>query len=229
MSRLASFRGPSTPTASPVRQTSAPPSPAKVTESTFHRKTRTLLQELRSIADTWEDLVLVDGCKAATTLVDTRTELDNTIALIPDRRPRTHLVSPNLVTMEKCISELDNILEKLHKQFRRMNSVVDSLEALVAEAHKAKGWKWVQEEPLWVTWSLEKFASSMREILVPYHRSLNIHIILVETLRSHSVSFEDSRNAIAEWIAQPWLEEESWSAKWDDICSAEVERWNTQR
>jgi len=43
------------------------------------------------------------------------------------------------------------------KQFRRMNVVVDNLEALVAEAHKAKGWQWVCQEPLWVTWSLEKF------------------------------------------------------------------------
>jgi len=110
-----------------------------------------------------------------------------------------------------------------------MNSVIDSLEALVVEAHKAKGWKWVQEEPLWVTWPLEKFATTMPGVLIPYHRSLNTHVELVETLRGHSVSFEDSRNAIAEWVAQPWLEEDGWSAKWDDICAVEVERWNGQR
>ena len=37
-----------------------------------------------------------------------------------------------------------------------MNSLVDSLEAVLAEAHKMKGWQFVQD-PLWVTWSLEKF------------------------------------------------------------------------
>jgi hypothetical protein len=31
------------------------------------------------------------------------------------------------------------------------------MESLLFEAHKTKGWKWVQEEPLWVTWPLEKF------------------------------------------------------------------------
>lgn len=40
-----------------------------------------------------------------------------------------------------------------------MNNVVENLEALVIEAHKNKGWKWVQWEPLWTTWSLEKFGA----------------------------------------------------------------------
>ena len=80
--RLKSFRGPSTPTSSPVqkRQTSRPPqspsSPSRQTESTFHRKTRTLLQDLRTVAQTWDDLVLVDGLKAARELTDTRTDLE---------------------------------------------------------------------------------------------------------------------------------------------------------
>jgi hypothetical protein len=78
MSRLASFRGPSTPSATPVqsRQPSSPSSPLRLTESTYHRKVRTLLQELRFITQTWDDLVLVDGLKAATGLVDTRTDLE---------------------------------------------------------------------------------------------------------------------------------------------------------
>jgi len=80
-SRLASFRGPSTPTTSPAapqRYPNSPASPSRATppESTFHRKTRTLLQELRSIADTWDDLVLIDGLKAARELVNTRTDLE---------------------------------------------------------------------------------------------------------------------------------------------------------
>lgn len=43
------------------------------------------------------------------------------------------------------------------KAFGRMNSVVSGLESLLFEADKAKGWKWVHDEPLWTTWSLEKF------------------------------------------------------------------------
>ncbi|KAG2020499.1 hypothetical protein CC2G_005832 [Coprinopsis cinerea AmutBmut pab1-1] len=163
-SRLASFRGPSTPTSSPAQQhrsSPAPPaSPSRQTESTFHRKVRALLQELRGISETWDDLVLFDGLKHAKTLVDTRTDLDNTLASLPNRLPRTYLVGPKLAVMDKCIASLDSVIQKLEKLFKRMNTVIDNLEAVVVEAHKVKGYQWVRDEPLWVSWSLEKFGKT---------------------------------------------------------------------
>lgn len=81
-SRLASFRGPSTPSSSPVQvkqakqPPSSPSSPSKAVESTYHRKLRTHLLELRTVCWTWDDLVLTDGLKAARSLVDTRTDLE---------------------------------------------------------------------------------------------------------------------------------------------------------
>ncbi|KIK06624.1 hypothetical protein K443DRAFT_129889 [Laccaria amethystina LaAM-08-1] len=224
MFRLASFRGPSTPTASPARQTT-PSSPSRLKESTFHRKTRSLLLELRSITETWDDLILIDGLKAIRSLVDLRTDLHNALAIIPDRMPRTHLLVPKLALMEKRIAELDSIVIKLQKQFRKMNSTIDNLEAVLYEAHKAKGWEWVQTEPLWVTWPLEKFVISIPSILPAYHRSLNLHIELVNLLRSHSVPFDESRAAVSKWVEQPFLEDSGWQAEWEDICVAEVERW----
>ncbi|KAF8919670.1 hypothetical protein CPB85DRAFT_820811 [Mucidula mucida] len=226
--RLASFRGPSTPTSSPVqqRQPTTPKSPARATESTYHRKLRTCLQELKGIAETWDDLVLIDGLKAVKSLVDTRTELDNTLALLPNRRPRTRIVGPKLIIMDKRILELDSVLSKLQKQFRKMNSVIDAMEALVADAHRNKGWHWVQNEALWVTWSLEKFVSFIPEIIPIYHRELDTHVKLVDLLRKHSVSFEVSRNAVSGWSEQPWIEDNGWDAKWEDICAAEIERWD---
>lgn len=124
-----------------------------------------------------------------------------------------------------------------------MNLAIENMEAVLIEAHRVKGWQWVHEEPLWVTWPLEKFGmyyliwldfssnnrflvTSITTLLPPYHRSLDLHVKLVATLRSHSVSFEDSRNAISKWIEQPWLEGTSWDAKWEDICDTEVERWD---
>jgi hypothetical protein len=79
MSRLASFRGPSTPSASPVAQVKQPNSPlslSKIAESPFHRKLRTYLQELRKLTETWDDIVCIDGAKAAKTLIDARTNLE---------------------------------------------------------------------------------------------------------------------------------------------------------
>ncbi|KAK0483217.1 hypothetical protein IW261DRAFT_1331597 [Armillaria novae-zelandiae] len=224
--RLASFRGPSTPTSSPVqRQPTTPKSPVRPTESTYHRKLRACLLELRGITETWDDLVLVDGLKAAKSLVDTRTELDNALSLIPDRRPRTRIVGPKLLIMDKRISELDAVITKLQKQFRKMNTVIDNMEGLVTEAHKNKGWQWVQHEPLWVTWSLNKFVTSIPDILPAYHRELTTHKELVDALRSHSVSFDDSRDAITKWTEQPWIEVSGWEANWEDVCAAEIDRW----
>ncbi|KAF8644159.1 hypothetical protein AX16_008686 [Volvariella volvacea WC 439] len=113
--------------------------------------------EIRAITETWDDLVLIDGLKAARTLVDTRTELENALSITPDRLPRTHIVGPKITIMEKCIAELDNVVTKLKKQFVKLNAIIDSMEAVLIEAHKMKGWQWVQKEPLWTSWSLEKF------------------------------------------------------------------------
>ncbi|KAH7926289.1 hypothetical protein BV22DRAFT_1009331 [Leucogyrophana mollusca] len=230
--RLASFHGPSTPTSSPiqqVRQSNTPSSPSRLSESTFHRRIRTSLQELRVITQTWDDVVLVDGSKAARALIDTRTELDNALALVPaGKQPCAPLVEPRLAIMDKCITQLDAVLVKLQKQFRRMNVVIDNMEAILFEAHRTKGYQWCQEEPLWVSWPLEKFVSSIPEIIIPYHRSLVMHNDLVDVLRSHNVTFEVSRDAIAKWVDQPFLQDDGWDAKWEDLCAVEVERWDTR-
>ncbi|KAI0080614.1 hypothetical protein K474DRAFT_1657767 [Panus rudis PR-1116 ss-1] len=231
MSRLASFRGPSTPTSSPVQQTrhpSAPNSPSRAAESTYHRKTRSILQDIRSVTETWDDIVLVDGLKAAKALVDLRTDLDNELSLVPaGSQPDREVVGPKLSEMEKRVVALDSVLVKLKKQFNRLNTLVDNLEGLLHETSKTKGWEAVQE-PLWVTWSLEKFASEIPDILIPYHRSLQMHMDIVELLRTHSVPFDLSRDAITRWVSQPFLEEDGWEAKWEDLCEAEIERWNSK-
>lgn len=46
--------------------------------------------------------------------------------------------------------------------------IIRNLEALLHEVHKTKGWKFV-EEPLWVTWSLEKFGVSLSPTFAPAH------------------------------------------------------------
>ncbi|KAJ7273258.1 hypothetical protein C8J57DRAFT_1506791 [Mycena rebaudengoi] len=107
-SRLSSFRGPSTPSPSPVlakgqhqqQQHQSPggsPSSSRLLESTYHRKLRTALQELRGMTETWDDLVLLDGLKAARSLVDapTRSHWSRT-----GSRPRTRIVGPKLALIE---------------------------------------------------------------------------------------------------------------------------------
>jgi hypothetical protein len=169
--------------------------------------------------------VLIDGLKAARELVDARTDLDNALKTIPEAQPKTRLVGPKLATMDKCITTLDVVLNKLRKQFQKMNNSVDNMEQVLYEAHKVKGWQWVHEHPLWVTWSLEMFVTRIAELLPTYNRSLNVHIELVDLLRSHSVTFEVSRDAINKWVEQAELEDTGWKAVWEDIFEVEVEHW----
>jgi hypothetical protein len=56
-----------------------------------------------------------------------------------------------------------------------------------------------------------------------------MHINLVSSLRSHSVSFEDSRRAVLKWAEQPWLLDLGWDAELGDICDIEIERWSMPR
>ncbi|TEB35983.1 hypothetical protein FA13DRAFT_1787437 [Coprinellus micaceus] len=225
--RLASFRGPSTPTKAPAKFQAAqsPSSPARQVESTYHRKTRTILQDLRGHTETWDDLVLHDGLKnlkllaskryAATRLLASQIDVQETISL-----------ALKLRIMENCIANLDLVIQKLDKQFKKMNREIENLEALMIEAEKIKGAKWVHEEPLWCTWSLEKFVISIPAIIVPYHRSLHLHKQLLESVRSHSTPFEKAKEAVTKWAQQPFLIDDGWNAKWEDLCDVEVERWD---
>jgi hypothetical protein len=50
----------------------------------------------------------------------------------------------------------------------------------------------------------------------------------VNVLHNHAIAFQESREIIDRWVAQPWLQEDGWEAKWEDICSVEVERWESK-
>jgi hypothetical protein len=49
---------------------------------------------------------------------------------------------------------------------------------------------------------------------------------MVDALRTHDISFEHSQQILSRWVAQQWLEEDGWDATWEDLCEAEVERWD---
>lgn len=70
--------------------------------------------------------------------------------------------------------------------------------------------------------------TSISDILWPYRRSLEEHVGLLDTLRSHEVSFETSRKVANTWVEQPHLEDDSWDVKWESLCEVEVDRWDSR-
>jgi hypothetical protein len=82
----------------------------------------------------------------------------NALAMVPaGTQPGSIMVSPKLDVMDECITLLDSVLMKLSKLLRRMSTVLDNMEALMFEAERLKGFQWCHEEPLWVSWPIEKF------------------------------------------------------------------------
>jgi len=148
--------------------------------------------------------------------------------LPPDSQPRSDIVGPKLAIMDNSIAQLDAIAAKLQKLLRRMSTVLDNLETSYHEAQRTKSARWCREEALWVSWPLEKFVKSIADVEPPYQRSLVLIKDIIDRLRSHSITFEASRDAISQWVEQPYLAEDGWEAKWEDLCAVEVERWDAK-
>ena len=70
--------------------------------------------------------------------------------------------------------------------------------------------------------------TSISDILWPYRRSLEQHIELLDTLRSHDVTFETSRKVANTWVEQPHLEDDGWDVRWEPLCEVEIDRWDSR-
>ncbi|KAF8303078.1 hypothetical protein DL93DRAFT_462189 [Clavulina sp. PMI_390] len=237
--RLASFNGPSTPNASPVKanpNSNKSPTPRRQQhsqkeqerdlETTFHRRLRTILLEIRSVALVWDDLILRDGLDAAKGLVDTRTEITNILKSYSDddKSPDKPIVGPRLARLDRHTAELNTVLAKLNKCFKKLQSLVDAMETLHKDAINQKGVEWAAQ-PLWLTWSLRSFEARVPNIIHYHARSLARHTTLVKTLNNDSLPFDEAKAAIEEWAAQPDIKEGGWMARWEELCEVEVGRW----
>ena len=117
-------------------------------------------------------------------------QTSNELAMLSvGRQPAYPIVLEKLHFMENCIEDLHDVIRRLvgchswtrvlvpntvyyqDKLFQKMVKIIKSLEILLHEVHKTKGWKFV-EEPLWVTWSLEKFGA----LFIPYRCSVLLGI-----------------------------------------------------
>lgn len=175
--------------------------------------------DFRLAVTTWHELVSVDGLKAAKTLIDTRTDLDNTLTTYG--LPMKPLVAEKLEIMDSKIRDLDVVLSKLGNQLHKMSTGLDNMELLINEAHRTKGWNWVASEPLWCTWPMDKFYRALLELIPTFIHSLGERREITDILRPHNISFERSREALQSWST---LGMERWD-ELDDLFSVEIDGW----
>ncbi|KAK8865783.1 hypothetical protein IAR55_000930 [Kwoniella newhampshirensis] len=193
MSRLASL----TPSRSRARNSQSPsPSPAQSpslqpTETTHHRMLKLVLAEIRNVLRTWDELVMIDGFKAAKGCVDEATEMDNLIGV--DERPERPEIGPHLASLYTHRIALKTVLTKLDNNLGKLNTLADQAEKILFAACQREGMDFVFIEPLWLTWTLEQFINSLSP-LISLHTS---HLATINTLSSTildpSTSFDDAR------------------------------------
>ena len=68
----------------------------------------------------------------------------------------------------------------------------------------------------------------MPRLIPPYHRTLQLMNELFDEMGSNELTFEESKKIIDRWISQPELEADDWVSEWTDVCSVEIDRWDTR-
>lgn len=72
-SKHARSRGSPSPSASP------PQSPLRPTETTHHRMLKLVIGEIKNVIRTWDEIVILEGFKAAKGCVDESTEMESVL------------------------------------------------------------------------------------------------------------------------------------------------------
>ncbi|CAD6893262.1 unnamed protein product [Tilletia controversa] len=151
-------------------------------ESTYHRKVRQFLQDHARARTMWLQLVSFDGIKAARSMSLSWEDVDNARATPVDLSEGQDSTSSNaegLYAREKATAmalemaevareELEAIMAKIQAQASKMIVVLDQARALSSETMRTKGFEFVAEQPLWGTWSMDRFVQSLADTTAPY-------------------------------------------------------------
>ncbi|KZO99431.1 hypothetical protein CALVIDRAFT_561291 [Calocera viscosa TUFC12733] len=246
MSRLASLHGPSIPSSNPVspQSTSSPSSrrtPKRISsraspapespqlapaESPFHRKLRSTLRDIAGYVESWNELALGEGLRAAKGVVDNGTELDN--ALVTNADHRSFIATPKIRAINAHLKTLDGLPTKFNKLFRQIVASVDALESLVVSTAAARGPLFLQT-PVWLTWTPENFLNAVLPLPRRYHQSLITMQECVVKLKDPDIAWEEGRDVVRAWAAQRELQAGGVQMGWkelNEVLEVEVRGWN---
>ncbi|WVW82088.1 hypothetical protein I302_104093 [Kwoniella bestiolae CBS 10118] len=199
MSRLDSLtpsksRSRASPSPSP---SPGPGSPARSTETTHHRMLKLVLSEVRKIIKTWDELVIMDGFKACKGVIDEGTEMDNILSI--EDKPERPEVGGHLNLWYAHRLSLESTLKKLDNNLYKLTALADQAEKILFEAYKREGHEFVFVEPLWFTWTLEKFVNSLSPLI-------SLHTSHLASLTSYSniildpnTPFDDAKLTLESW------------------------------
>ncbi|ODN84165.1 hypothetical protein, variant [Cryptococcus amylolentus CBS 6039] len=222
--RLASLSTPSRSRSSPSPSPSpAPATPLRQTETTHHRMLKLVITEVKNVIKTWDEIIILEGYKAAKGCIDETTEMDNLLDV--EEKPERPEIGPHLsdlyghrVALQAAMAKLDNNLGKL-------NQLADQADKVLLGACSRETSDFVFVEPLWLTWTLEHFVNSISS-LIPLHTSHLAELtIITTTILDPATSFDDAKYSIEAWrdLASGG---ERWDGvrEWEDLIELELTR-----
>ncbi|KAK1927716.1 hypothetical protein DB88DRAFT_45337 [Papiliotrema laurentii] len=234
MSRLASLtpaatpsraRGTSqSPAPSPSASTPRTPrsgTPSRQTETTYHRMTKLIITELKSLFKTWDEVSLVDGVKAGKGCIDEATEMDNILALQEgDERPS---VTPHLEKLYDSRIAMEAAVSKMEKALAKLVLLLEQAEKVFFDAYRTQGAEFVLQEPLWLSWTLEHFVNSLPPLLTAHNTQLILLTALSRTMVDPKTSFDDAKLALERWRDLS-IRGERWNIvrDWEELVDLEL-------
>ncbi|WWC66591.1 uncharacterized protein I206_100494 [Kwoniella pini CBS 10737] len=223
MSRLDSLtpsrsRSRASPSPSP-----APSSPLRGSnETTHHRMLKLVLGEVRKIIRTWDEIIIIDGFKAAKGFIDEGTEMDNILAI--DEKPERPEISNHLNTLFNHRQTLESTLKKLDNNLYKLSALAEQAEKIFFGAYSREGTEFVFVEPLWSTWTMERFVNSLSPLISFHTAHLASLTTLSKIILDTTTTFDDAKVALESWrdIATGG---ERWEGvrEWEELVELELQ------
>ncbi|SPO23799.1 uncharacterized protein UTRI_03672_B [Ustilago trichophora] len=156
---------------------------------------------------------------------------------------RESRIADAISRIEAAHDGLAVVIDRLSKALNKLTTASDSLRSMLEEASQRKGLEFAFQEPLWVTWSLDRFVERTSDLTTQYristqHLQLLLPILVQSGEPPASASSPSSegaeerrskerRGAYEAWISLPYLETRGSQSLvgLEALCEVEVGRW----
>ncbi|WVQ85636.1 hypothetical protein IAT38_007802 [Cryptococcus sp. DSM 104549] len=220
--RLASLNTPKGARSRASPSPSPAPSLSLQTETTYHRRIKLVLGELRKVIKAWDEIVKQDAYSALQGCVNEMTEMDNIVSI--DERPERPEIGSHLADLYKNRVALRVALNKLDTRLGKLHACADQADSVLFEASQKQPQEFFSE-PLFFTWTLEQIVNSISTIVSLHTIHLADLSVLADIILDPATSFDDAKLTIESWFDLA-TSGERWDGvrEWEDLVDLELSK-----
>ncbi|KAI8997185.1 hypothetical protein BDB01DRAFT_845863 [Pilobolus umbonatus] len=194
---------------------------------TTQRQLGSIIEDFKKARDTWTELNS-HGFPIANTLTNSVIQ-SRYVDEVQYWHPVLTHEFPNLrqkydskmqVIIQKDMSKLEDIVNKMAKQYHKMQNQYNELCVICDRTMEMKGKEYIHTQPMYETCPLSVFQQRMEVILSMYSAELEVKRSTVTGLRN-IMKREEGLVLLSIWINQPSLVK-STLQEWEDVCTTEM-------